>query len=363
MRWEEKVAFLRQPRIYSDGSRRVRVIETHYAWVFLTRRHAYKLKKPLRQNEMDYRTLAARERGCRAELELNRRLAPDVYLAVVPLTVRNGELQLNGRGRVVDYLVQMRRLPAEAMLDRVLQRRALTAGECRQLIAKLETFFTSARRVPLSGERYVERTLVLVRDNERALCTADRSFEALSREVTELQRMLIGRMRKAIARRGRELIDGHGDLRAEHVHLGPPVNVIDCLEFDSELRRLDPLEDAALLILEVERLGRTRLAGQLGRSVARLVPHEVAGPLLHFYLSRRATTRAKLSAWHLGDPQFPDPKPWIARTHSYLQDAKRHARRALTLLHADGKRIRSVGSRSAASRHQPSTIAIRNAVS
>lgn len=362
MRWEDKVAFLRQPRVYSDGTRQVRVIETHYAWVFLTRRYAYKLKKPLRQNEMDYRTLAARERGCCAELELNRRLAPDVYLAVVPLTVRDGQLQLNGRGRVVDYLVHMRRLSAAAMLDRVLQRRPLTASERKQLIAKLEGFFANARRVPLSAERYVERTLALVRDNERALCAADPSFEALSREITELQRALIGRMRKALAQRGRALIDGHGDLRAEHVHLGPPLNVIDCLEFDSELRRLDPLEDAALLILEVERLGRTRLAAQLGGSLQRLVPGEMAGPLLHFYLSRRATTRAKLSAWHIGDPQFPDPKPWIARTHSYLQDARRHVRRALTLLSADAGRSRSIAPRSAASRHRPSAVAIRNAV-
>jgi hypothetical protein len=110
---EAKLAFLRSGASYSPPTRHVTVVETHYAWVFLVDRRAYKLKKPLRHGRIDYRSLANRRRGCAAELLLNRRLAPAVYQALVPLSLNpSGRLVLGPGMRVVDWLVRMRRLPA-----------------------------------------------------------------------------------------------------------------------------------------------------------------------------------------------------------------------------------------------------------
>ena len=115
---EAKLAFLAQRAAYSDRPCRVECIETHMAWVFLTDRHAFKLKKPVRYEFLDFSTVEARRQDCAREIELNRRLAADVYLESVPLSVgADGLLQLGGDGEIVDWLVKMRRLPRERMLD------------------------------------------------------------------------------------------------------------------------------------------------------------------------------------------------------------------------------------------------------
>jgi aminoglycoside phosphotransferase family enzyme len=119
----DRVAFLSCPETYPDPPERVEPIETHMAWVFLSEQHAWKLKKPVRTRSLDFSTVEARRRDCLLEVELNQRLAPGVYQGIVPLTVdASGRLHLASgsdgpQGAVVDWLVQMRRLPRALMLD------------------------------------------------------------------------------------------------------------------------------------------------------------------------------------------------------------------------------------------------------
>lgn len=326
---QQKVAFLRAAPSWRDGARRIEVIETHFAWVFLTRRHAYKLRKPLRHGQMDYRTLARRRRGCLAEVALNRRLAPGIYLGVVPMTwSRAATLRLGGTGRVVDYLVKMRRLPATRMLDAVLVRRAARTSEMRALLDLLGTFFDAARPRPLAGRACLARLRRQMRANQAALLQFTAADRSLIDRVHTLQRRAYRRLRGELAARGARLVDGHGDLRPEHCCTRPAA-VIDCIEFDAGLRRLDPLEELAFLALEIERLRQARAAWALLRQFRDRHSPAASDALLHFYMSHRAATRAMLSAWHVGDPQFPDPRPWRARTRDYLRRAARHAGRAL----------------------------------
>lgn len=124
----QKLDFLR--RLPAMGTAGPTIIETHFAWVILGRRTVFKLKKPLRHGRMDYRSLAQRRRGCRAELVLNRRASPDVYQCVLPISVaRSGELRLGRSARTVDWLVQMKRLPAQCMMDAILAHRPLSRTE------------------------------------------------------------------------------------------------------------------------------------------------------------------------------------------------------------------------------------------
>ena len=332
---QDKVAFLRDPRSYPGRPRRVEVIETHFAWVFLTTRHAYKLKKPVRHPAMDYRSVAARKRGCTNEVRLNRRLAPKVYLSTVPLKVHGGSLSLDGDGRIVDWLVKMRRLPASHMLTRVLSRRSVRSKELDRLVGCLTVFFNDADPVPMGRDRYVQRYRREVSRNENALRRAgSRIRQPLVRAVATMQKAFIQRAGTLLAQRGRHVVEGHGDLRAEHVSLGPPACVIDCLEFSRALRLFDPAEELAFLSLEIERLGHPRLAAELVCRFRLASGDDISDAIVSFYRSHRATTRAKLAVRHLGDPQFPDPRPWVARAHSYLRDALRDGRRAVFLLGA-----------------------------
>ena len=115
---ETKVAFLRRAASFPEQTAQVEAVETHMSWVFLTERHAYKLKKPVRTPFLDFSSIASRRRHCEAEVSLNRRLARGVYLDTVRLAADPaGKLQLGGKARVVDWLVKMRRLPAPVRLD------------------------------------------------------------------------------------------------------------------------------------------------------------------------------------------------------------------------------------------------------
>ncbi|HMA13008.1 MAG TPA: hypothetical protein VKO83_14040 [Steroidobacteraceae bacterium] len=321
----EKVAFLSTPGAYARRSGTVTAIETHFAWVFLAGSEACKLKKPLRHASMDYRTLARRRQGCREELRLNRRLAPSVYRDVVPLTQdRQGRLRIGGRGHVVDWLVWMRRLPARQMLDATLRRHPLRPAESAALQATLGRFFGSARLRPLQPRLYVARLRREIRDSQRELRLRVPQYRLQVDRIVTDQLAALHALRPELGKRAAELRDGHGDLRPEHVSLGQPVEIIDSLEFDAELRRLDPLEEIAFLALEIGRLRRRRCAQALLREYRHRHDPTASDALVHFYMSHRALVRAMVSAWHIGDAQFPDQAPWIRRTLSYLLDAQRH---------------------------------------
>jgi uncharacterized protein len=329
----EKVAYLSTPGAYTPRPRHVVAIETHFAWVFLTAQEAYKLKKPLRHASMDYRTLARRRLGCSEEVRLNRRLAPSVYRGIEPLKMdRAGRLQLAGRGRTVDWLVRMRRLPAHRMLDTVLRQRALRVPEQAALLATLGAFFGAAPRQPAHPSRQAVQLRHQISQNRRVLLRLVRQYRPLVESVVASQRAARRGLRSELAARAARLREGHGDLRPEHVCLSRGVQIIDSLEFDRGLRRLDPLEEIAFLSLEMERLGRGRCARDLLRAYRRQYDPSASDALVHFYMCHRAMMRAKVSAWHIGDRQFPDPRPWQRRTRSYLRDAQRHAQLALRAL-------------------------------
>lgn len=341
----EKVAFLADARHYRGRPCTVETIETHFAWVFLVGERAYKLKKPLRQASMSYNTLALRERACRAEVELNRRLAPGIYLRAVPLGCNVAGELMRARGvKVVDWLVEMVRLPAGRMLDQAILAGTIGPRDLPRLMARLATFFRTARRRPMGDREYLARLQQEILRNARELRAPDLSLDrSLVEEVIQSQLGLLAQQAQLLAGRGERLLDGHGDLRPEHVFLGTrgvAACVIDCLEFDPDLRRLDPAEEIAFLALECRRLGAARFAAHLIAQYSRATGDPVPQALIHFYMSRRAAVRAQIAAWHLRDAAFArEPRKWRRRAHSYLADALRHIHRARSPARKRGGRI------------------------
>ena len=305
-------------------------IETHMSWVFLTRDRAYKLKKPVEQPFFDHRRIDARRRDCEAEVELNRVLAPGVYLAAVPLTCeRDGALAIDGGGEVVDWLVVMRRLAKEAFLDHRLTSGSgsVSASEIDALVGHLTDFYRTTDSVPtnpqayrnaLSGILEIDRA-ELLRHNHAVDSAAvsdltDRLSEAIGAEV-------------ALDARCWRVVDGHGDLRPEHVLLEPEPLVIDRITFDRRLRLVDPLSDLALLAVECERLGAPAVGDDLTLAYLDATGDSAEVTTIALYRSLRATTRARLSVAHLIDSDR-DASKWLDRTDAYLAIANRHLDRA-----------------------------------
>lgn len=330
-----KVAFLSTPAAYPEPIGEVIRRETHMSWVFLAGDKVYKLKKPVRFPYLDFSTLSRREAACREELRLNRRLAPDVYLGVAPLAATDTGLSIGGRGATVDWLVVMRRLEERWALDRAIEENRVKSSHLDRLVATLGRFYRHAKRVYVTPEA----ELVTWHRNISSDCGTllDPRFDlplGLVRRIERVQRRFLGRRADVLARRARErrIVDGHGDLRPEHIWLTDGVKIIDCLEFNAQLRTVDPFDEIAYLSLECERLGATWIGDCVQRGVAHALNDDPGRELLLFYRIHRAALRARLAIAHLLEPNPRTPEKWPLRTRAYLEIAGRDAVRLNRLL-------------------------------
>ncbi|MDX6751664.1 hypothetical protein SH611_17805 [Geminicoccaceae bacterium 1502E] len=322
---EERLAFLGDPASYPDRPTSVQRLDTHMAWVFLAGAHAWKLKRPVRYPFLDFSTIELRRRDCEAELRLNRRLAPDVYLGVVPLIRRtDGRLRLGGDGEPVDWLVQMRRLDAMLFLDRLIARGSVPEAALRSAARLLAGFYRSAPPSLLTPEESLDDLRRRTRDTLASLAAAVPDLPAddvalLARRLEQALASLAPLLLERAA--GGRIVEGHGDLRPEHVWLGEPPAIIDCLEFDEALRLLDPLDELAFLGLETDLLGGTTVGPAFLAVYREITGDPAPATLLAFYRARRATLRAKLMAWHISEPGRHGPGHWRTRSRVYLHAA------------------------------------------
>jgi aminoglycoside phosphotransferase family enzyme len=328
---EAKLAFLTRPASYPGTVVQVEAIETHMAWVFLAGERAYKLKKPVRYPFLDYSTLEARARICEEEVRLNRRLAPHVYLGRLPVVQQaDGALSLGGEGTPVEWLVEMRRLRRARMLDHAVATRPVGAGELLPAASLLADFFAQAEPEPLDPSRYLSNLREDVTGNCDGLTRSalTRTDASAACRISEALLSFLGGHGDLLLARAREgrIIEGHGDLRPEHVYLGPPAAVIDCIEFSRRFRVLDPADELAFLSLELERLGAPAHARTFLETYQNRTGERVPVPLLHFYAAERALLRARLAIEHLADGGV-QPARWIRRCHTYLRLATAHAER------------------------------------
>lgn len=319
---EAKLDFLRAPENYPGKIRQVVPIETHMSWVFLAGDHAFKLKKPVHFPLLDFTTLESREHNCREEVRLNRRLAPDVYLGVIPLVLRDGVLALDGKGEVIDWLVKMHRLPADRMLDVRLAGNLVSEADLEPLIGALATLYRKAARSRRHPERHFQclveqqrlNRLTLLHpgfsiDHDAILHVLDRVDEGLQRF-----RMLI-EDRIATGR----YAEGHGDMRPEHICLADPVVVFDCLEFSRDLRFIDPFDEIAFLGMECAFLDAPWVGDVIWRRLKVELTDPIPEDLLHFYSAFRATMRARLALGHLVYGTPAGLGPWEAKTDRYIR--------------------------------------------
>ncbi|EQD87437.1 gluconate kinase [Saccharopolyspora erythraea D] len=269
------------------------IAESHCAVVAFIGDRAYKVKKPVDFGFLDFSTVQARETACRRELELNRRLAPDVYLDLCRV--------LDGTGGTCDWIVVMRRMPPSRRLSELVRTGADVRPDLEKLARLLASFHSTARSGPdVAAEGRASALRRRWVDNfagaERFVGTVlDRGqFD----EIVGLALAYVdGRGRLLDERIGRGyVVDGHGDLLAEDIFCLPDgPRVLDCLEFDDRLRYVDGLDDAAFLAMDLERLGAPRLAHQFLRWYREFSGAQVADSLAHHYTAYRAFVRAKVA--------------------------------------------------------------------
>ena len=327
---DAKVSFLSRPDTYRPIPAEVVRRETHMSWVFLAGDRVYKLKKPVRFPYLDFSSLARRETACRAELRLNRALAPDIYLDVLPLVDTGKGLSIGGTGAPIDWLVLMKRLDERGMLDHRIAESRVEIAQLDRLVAVLAQFYHAATPIFLSPAIHLADWKRSLAYNRRILLDPRFGIPAgLVRRIDQAQRRFLDRRCNLIVARlrHRRIVSGHGDLRPEHIWLRDKIRIIDCLEFNPRLRVADPFDEVAYLSLECERLGAAWIGAFIERRMKRLLWDGPAEELFTFYRCHRATLRARLAIAHLLEKHPRTPEKWPRLAATYLKLAEKSARR------------------------------------
>lgn len=321
---------LDRPEAYPFDVGEVEVEQTHMSVVFLAGDRAVKLKKPVDFEFVDYSTLEKRRQYCEREVELNRRLAPTVYHGVFPVLERDGEVVLGrdaSEGEVVEWAVEMSRLPDERTLGALLERGEVGAEEVAAIGEKVAQFHGEAE----SGPEVAECTeFEAVAKNARNNFSQSRQqvgttvHSAVFGRLEESNESALERHRELIASRAEQQVarDTHGDLRLDHVYRFPEESphpelvIIDCIEFNDAFRYADPVADMAFLTMDLEAAGRWELAETFVDSYFGARDDEEGRELLDFYVAYRAAVRGKVEGLKTTEEEVPTRDRHRARRKS-----------------------------------------------
>ncbi len=306
------------------------VHETHTGLVMLVGDSAYKVKKPIKTEFLDFSTPERREEACQRELELNRRLAPDSYLGVAHLCAPWAGTS--------DPVLVMKRHDESSRLSTIVRGGQRAEAALSSIARVLAAFHNTARRGPRiekqgSVDALTSRWEANIAEMQQFVGTVidEQSLAAVQR----LAAQFVAGREHLFNRRIRDgrIVDGHGDLLADDIFCAPTgPQILDCLEFDDELRFVDSIDDAAFLAMDLEFLGRKDLGEFFLAHYTRLTSDSAPPSLLDFYIAYRAVVRAKVDGLRYGQGLT-----------DAAADATRHLNIALAHLHAGRVRLTIIG--------------------
>ena len=336
------LAALAHPACYPHHPANVEVMQTHISAVFLAGDEVYKLKKPVRFSFLDYSTLELRRHYCEEEVRLNHRLAPTVYLGVVPVLRTSDGYRVREAvnmqdATVVDYLVRMRRLPPERTLDALITNGQVTKFGIHALVKRLVHFHNTA--ATSGAAEYGAPAVVWQALADNFSATAPFVGQTISeqqyRVIQEFSQQFFAEHQELLKERVLQdrVREGHGDLRCDHVYfLDEGIAIIDCIEFSPRLRTCDVASELAFLAMDLELRGAVTWSGELVHAYATQAEDEALFTLLPFYQCYRAYVRGKVESLKSTEPEIPAEEQERARQQARrsFRLSYRYARGALT---------------------------------
>lgn len=300
----EMVQALLDPKAYPEATSGIELVQTQMSFVFLTDDYVYKMKKPVDLGYLDYTTLDKRQFYCQREVELNRRLCPDAYLGVVQITRDKGDISIGGRGEVMEYAVKMRRLPREAMLDKLLADNQVSPQMIARVAQRIAGFHQQAEVVSGFGDldtitrnteenftqtiKYIGNTIS--QERYRRIKAYTNGFTAENASLFR-KRVADGRIR-----------DCHGDLHAAHICFTDSICIYDCIEFNDRFRYCDVAAEVSFLAMDLDRYGRADLSQDFVNAYVDKSQDKELLKLLDFYKGYFACVRGKVESFKLDDP-------------------------------------------------------------
>lgn len=321
------------PQTYPEPTGKIDLIQTHISFVFLTEKYVYKVKKPVNFGFLDFSTLDKRKFYCEKELQLNRRLCPDIYLEVVPINKKTEKLKINGTGETVEYALKMKRLPQECIMTTLLQEGKVdkkAIDEIASIVAKFHSeAATNAEITDIGGIKAVkfnwdENFAQTITYQGQSLSKADFDFmqTKINTFMAANQALFEARMTDKRVR------DCHGDLHSGNIFITPKICIFDAIEFNDRFRYSDTAADVAFLAMDLDYQNRTDLADYFIAQYQKYSKDPQLKTLMPFYKCYRAYVRGKVISFRLDDPNIKaeDKKAAIKDASAYFKLALQYAK-------------------------------------
>jgi aminoglycoside phosphotransferase family enzyme/predicted kinase len=323
---------LLNPSIYPEKPAGVEIMQTQMSFIFLSGKYVYKLKKPVNLGFLDYTTLEKRRFFCEQEVELNRRLCPQVYLGVLRVTREKSGLALEGPGETVDYVVKMLYLPQDRMLNVLLDRNRVQP-EMLEKVAQIIAEFHSRAATNPTISSFGQLPAVKVNTDENFSQT--RPY--IGRIVTPGQFERLKAYNEAFFTQSSDLFnqrvadgkirDCHGDLHTQHICFSDNIYIYDCIEFNERFRYCDVASEIAFLAMDLEHYGRADLSRAFVKGYISASGDRQIKELLKFYKIYRAHVRGKVGCFKFDDPYISESerKQTLEAARSYFELADSYA--------------------------------------
>ncbi len=322
----EIVEALKNPSAYPHPVERIELKETHISWVFLTGDYAYKIKKNVKFNVVDYSSLEKRKLFTEKELALNKRLCEPLYLSVVKIVKESGKIKISDAGEAIEYALKMKELPQDKLLSSMLERGDV-GKELIEKIAKVMVEFFN--RTNGSDNRIVNNFIELKKKFWESCFTSVREFHAphleIERKVHEFFERNAGLLEKRIEEN--MVKDLHGDAHSRNIFIdGNNIYIYDCIEFDDELRHEDIAYEVSALSMDLDFHDRRDLAQHYIDTYLRLSGDNDAIKLFPFYLCYWAYVRGMVTGFQATNEQDAEEKQELQETsEKYFQLASHYA--------------------------------------
>jgi uncharacterized protein len=328
---EQLIAFLKSPESYPHGPTEVRAIQTHISWVFIASPFVFKVKKPVNLGFLDFSTLEKRRHLCQREIDLNRRLCPEIYLETVPIYASDPGFSFKPPGDIVEYAVKMKELPHGWFLNELLEKNLVTEHQINRVISTLHRFYQAERPTP-EIEQWGTPEKLKISTDENFAQVEPFVGKTISSAAIETIRHYTNRFYVANANLFREriqhhrILDCHGDLHLDHVHLTPDATTIfDCIEFNDRFRFIDIANDLAFLAMDFDFKGRSDLGNLLLRNAAREFDDAEILKVANFYKCYRAFVRGKVETIQATEKETRNPQEHERQAGRYFRLALRYA--------------------------------------
>jgi hypothetical protein len=302
---------LLDPSVFPEKPREVVLAQTQMSLVFLTGKTAYKVKRPVNLGYLDYTTLEKRKHFCYQELMLNRRLCPEVYIGVVPITLNNGKYTIDGEGEIIEYAVKMLQLPPDKMMDHLLQNKKLSREMVVRVANKLAVFHKCAdTNEEISKYGTIDIISINTEENfsQTKLYVGTAISEDTYKAITGFTRSYLKNNKPLFDSRiaQSKIRDCHGDLHAAHVCFINGICIYDCIEFNDRFRYGDVASEVAFLAMDIDKLDRPDLSELFVKAYIAASKDKGTNRLLNFYKCYRAYVRGKVECFKFDNSNISD---------------------------------------------------------